>query len=67
MSTAVFEVENPNHLSVNPGEQSSGKPETPPPAAFLTQLMMGSLATQAVYVAAKLGGCGSARRWSEAG
>jgi len=42
MSTAVLEIEKPNT-------------ETPPPAAFLTQLLIGSLGTQAVYVAAKLG------------
>jgi ubiquinone/menaquinone biosynthesis C-methylase UbiE len=56
MSTAVFEVENPNNRSVNLAEQSSVSTENaPPPAAFLTQIMLGSLASQTLYVAAKLG------------
>jgi ubiquinone/menaquinone biosynthesis C-methylase UbiE len=56
MSTAVFEVEKPNNLSVNLGEQSSVSTETTPaPAAFLTQILLGSLASQTLYVAAKLG------------
>lgn len=55
MSRAVFEVEKPNHLSVNLGEQSSVGTETTPPAAYLTQIMLGSIASQTVYVAAKLG------------
>lgn len=54
MSTAVIETENPNHNSVNPGEQPVNT-ETPPPAAFLTQILLGSLASQALYVSAKLG------------
>ncbi|MCA1577573.1 MAG: acetylserotonin O-methyltransferase [Acidobacteria bacterium] len=56
MSTAVFEGENPNNHSVNLGEQSSVSTEaSPPPAAFLTQILLGSLASQTLYVAAKLG------------
>ena len=56
MSRAVFEVEKPNNLSVNLVEQSSVSTEnTPPPAAFLTQILLGSLASQTLYVAAKLG------------
>jgi ubiquinone/menaquinone biosynthesis C-methylase UbiE len=55
MSTAVFEVEKSNYLSVNPGEQSSVSTETMPPAAVLTQILLGSLASQTLYVAAKLG------------
>ncbi len=54
MSTAVFETEKPNHLSVNLGEDPVSTGATPP-AAFLTQILMGSLASQALYVAAKLG------------
>jgi hypothetical protein len=54
MSTAVFENEKQNQLSVNLGENSVST-ETTPPAAFLTQILMGSLASQALYVAAKLG------------
>ena len=56
MSRAVFEVEKPNYVSDNLGKQSSVSTETsPPPAAFLTQIMIGSLASQTLYVAAKLG------------
>lgn len=55
MSTAVFEVERPSYLSINLGERSSVSTETTSPSAFLTQIMLGSLATQAVYVAATLG------------
>jgi len=55
MSTAVFEVEKPSYLSINLGERSSVSTETTSPSAFLTQIMLGSLATQAVYVAATLG------------
>ena len=55
MSTAVFEVERPSCLSINLGERSSVSTETTSPSAFLTQIMLGSLATQAVYVAATLG------------
>jgi len=55
MSIAVFEIEKPNYISVTLGEQSSVSTETTPPSAFLTQIMLGSLATQALYVAAKLG------------
>ena len=54
MSTAVFEIEKSNHLSVNLGENTVST-EATPPAAFLTQILMGSLASQALYVAAKLG------------
>ena len=36
------------------GEQLSNN-ETTPPAAFLTQILLGSLSSQALYVAAKLG------------
>ena len=54
MSTAVFETEKQNQISVNLGENSAST-ETTPPAAFLTQILMGSLASQALYVAAKLG------------
>src|ERR1043166_7557791 len=55
MSTAVFEIEKPNYLSINLGEQSTVSTEATSPSAFLTQIMLGSLATQAVYVAATLG------------
>ena len=55
MSTAVFEVERPGYLSINLGERSSVSTETTSPSAFLTQILIGSLATQAVYVAATLG------------
>ena len=54
MSTAVFETEKSNQVSVNPGENTVNT-EAPPPAAVLTQILMGSLASQALYVAAKLG------------
>jgi hypothetical protein len=54
MSTAVFESEKQNPLSVNLGEQLTDT-QTIPPQAFLTQILMGSLASQALYVAAKLG------------
>src|SRR5689334_9602990 len=55
MSTAVFEIEKPAYLSINLGEQSTVSTEATSPSAFLTQIMLGSLATQAVYVAATLG------------
>ncbi len=55
MSTAVFEIEKPCYLSINLGEQSTVSTEATSPSAFLTQIMLGSLATQAVYVAATLG------------
>jgi len=55
MSTAVFEVERPSYLSISLGERSSVSTEATSPSAFLTQIMLGSLATQAVYVAATLG------------
>lgn len=55
MSTAEFGVKNPNSLSHNPGEQPPVSTETTPPGAFLTQILLGSVASQAVYVAAKLG------------
>jgi SAM-dependent methyltransferase len=55
MSTAVFEIEKSNYLSINLGEQSTVSTEATSPSAFLTQIMLGSLATQAVYVAATLG------------
>src|SRR5689334_21999283 len=55
MSIALFEIEKPKYISVTLGEQSSVSTETTPPSAFLTQIMHGSLATQALYVAAKLG------------
>lgn len=55
MSTAVFEIEKPSYLSISLGEQSTVSTEATSPSAFLTQIMLGSLATQAVYVAATLG------------
>lgn len=55
MSTAVFEIEKPCYLSISLGEQSTVSTEATSPSAFLTQIMLGSLATQAVYVAATLG------------
>jgi hypothetical protein len=55
MSTAVFEIEKPTFLSINLGEQSTVSTEATSPSAFLIQIMLGSLATQAVYVAATLG------------
>ncbi|MEK6281375.1 MAG: methyltransferase [Acidobacteriota bacterium] len=54
MSTAVRKIEN------TPFQQTSDKPgaaatESAPPEAVLTQMITGSLGSQAVYVAAKLG------------
>jgi ubiquinone/menaquinone biosynthesis C-methylase UbiE len=46
MSTTVFETEKPSQTS---------NTEAIPPTAFLTQILMGSLSSQALYVAAKLG------------
>ena len=55
MSTEFFEIERPSYFSVNLGEQSSVTVEKTSPSAFLTQIMLNSLATQAIYVAATLG------------
>ena len=54
MSTAVlgFEEHNPKTA---PAPQSSATPASAPPEAVLTQIMLGSLASQVLYVPAKLG------------
>jgi O-methyltransferase domain/Dimerisation domain len=52
MSTAVFEVEKSIPV-INTSSQQS--PSGAPPDAVLTQILLGSLASQALYVAAKLG------------
>ncbi|HYJ88968.1 MAG TPA: methyltransferase, partial [Pyrinomonadaceae bacterium] len=54
MSTTIREVESTPMTEVS--EQSpKGAPEAAPPEAVLTQLITGSLGSQAVYVAAQLG------------
>lgn len=54
MSTAIREVESTPMTEVS--EQSpKGATEAAPPEAILTQMITGSLGSQAVYVAAKLG------------
>ena len=52
MSTAVFGVEKMIHPR-NPNERPAS--ESAPPEAVLTQMITGSLGSQAIYVAAKLG------------
>lgn len=46
MSTAVFEIEE---------ESTTSHPNSAPPETVLTQILLGRVASQAVYVAAKLG------------
>lgn len=50
MSTAVFEI-----VESNSSQPVAVSPNGAPPEAALTQILMGSLASQALYVAAKLG------------
>ncbi|HZN00127.1 MAG TPA: methyltransferase [Pyrinomonadaceae bacterium] len=50
MSTAVFEIVESNTSQPVPVPSNGA-----PPEAFLTQIMLGSIASQALYVAAKLG------------
>ncbi len=54
MSTAVSETEEPKAETV-PAQQSAASPASAPPEVALTQIMFGALATQALYVPAKLG------------
>jgi len=51
MATPVFEISE----SISSGNTASSTPAGVPAEAALTQLMLGSLASQALYVAAKLG------------
>ena len=51
MATPVFEIEE----SIASGNEASGAPAGVPAEAALTQIMLGTLASQALYVAAKLG------------
>jgi hypothetical protein len=53
MSTAT--VKGKENVRLEPAQQESSSPNTPPPEAILTQTIMGSLNAQAVYVVAKLG------------
>lgn len=50
MSTAVFET-----LDSTPSQPVQAPSSSAPPEAVLTQMLLGSLASQALYVAAKLG------------
>ncbi len=54
MSTSVSEIEERN-AETAAAQQSSASPASAPPEVVLTQLLLGSLAAQTVYVAAKLG------------
>ena len=54
MSTAVSEMEEPKP-ETDQAQQSSAGPASAPPEVALTQIMFGALATQALYVPAKLG------------
>ena len=54
MSTAVVDPEE-NTAKTAPAQQSSASPVSAPPEVALTQILLGSLAAQTVYVAAKLG------------
>src|SRR5690349_3319265 len=54
MSTPALENEQKTAESAQ-AQQSSASPVSAPPEIALTQIMLGSLAAQAVYVAAKLG------------
>src|ERR1700748_3756885 len=54
MSTVVLEPEELNAKSVS-AQQSSTSPVSAPPEVVITQIMLGSLAAQTIYVAAKLG------------
>lgn len=56
MSTAVLEIEETVHQQIsNDKQQPAGSPDSAPPEVVLTQMITGSLGSQAVYVAAKLG------------
>jgi ubiquinone/menaquinone biosynthesis C-methylase UbiE len=55
MSTAVFESVESNPVTGTNSQPSSSPDQGVPAETVLTQLMLGSLASQAVYVAAKLG------------
>ena len=54
MSTAALEQQEKT-AETAPAQQSSAGPVSAPPEVALTQIMLGSLAAQTVYVAAKLG------------
>jgi ubiquinone/menaquinone biosynthesis C-methylase UbiE len=54
MSRAVSEIEE-QRAETATAPQSSAGPASAPPEVVLTQIMLGSLATQALYVSAKLG------------
>jgi ubiquinone/menaquinone biosynthesis C-methylase UbiE len=54
MSTVVLEPEELKAESAS-AQQSSASPVSAPPEVVLTQIMLGSLAAQTIYVAAKLG------------
>lgn len=54
MSTAVLEQAELNPETA-PAQQSSASPVSAPPEVVLTQIMLGSLAAQTIYVTAKLG------------
>ena len=55
MSTAVFEIVESNPVTGTNFEPSLSQPQNVPAETVLTQMMLGSLASQALYVAAKLG------------
>ena len=55
MSTAVFETSESNSVTGTNFEPSLNPHQNVPAETVLTQMMLGSLASQAVYVAAKLG------------
>src|SRR5918996_3689341 len=54
MSTAVSELENQNP-ETGKAQQSSQNPASAPPEAVVTQIMLGCLGSQVLYVPAKLG------------
>src|SRR5258705_13433889 len=55
MSTSVIEFKQAVPQQITNSEQSSSVTESAPPEAVLTQMITGSLGSQAIYVAAKLG------------
>src|SRR5258705_5447250 len=55
MSTSVIEFKQAVPQQITKSEQSSSVTESAPPEAALTQMITGSLGSQAIYVAAKLG------------
>ena len=55
MSTAVFEIVESTPVTGTNFQPSLSQHQNVPPETVLTQLMLGSLASQALYVAAKLG------------